>query len=573
MLTPEIIAPINTLMDLSAIKKTQCKNIYIYHSIFLKKSNQKKLLELIKKARKLELNLYINFKNNIKESDITKIKQFIDFIKEEKIKGFIVNDIGLLQIIKNLNFKKEIIIDSGLNIHNLTSAEFINEIYPTQNINITEEIYRKNIEKIKKYTNYKLSIDANNFPWIAQDILQNNLVDKIIIKAKFNKPEELLEGILSLTNILENPEQHHEQRLPFKNIGNSLYKSDHFSGEFQNERGRAFKFSGNIQQFKWSYKKFYRPKYKNPPSHKNIPTLGLRLNSLEQFKELKNYIKKHKHNPVSFVEYGEILSTTDLSKFSFNKLISKVKKHCTEMQIKLKLSTPKTLIERDFDRVYEYTKSNITEKPYPDSIIINNLGYLWNTINDKEINIPIDLGHKFNIKNSDSILLLNSYHQIQTVDLSNFSEIENLKMCIENIQNEIPFRQLTIAGNIRIPSSGLCPLNKDSAILTRLSCSAPCHNGNYSLQDKAIKKHFPIAVDGFCRMHLFKDKILDLFKHIELFEEIGINAFIIDFSSLPAKFVPILLNRYIDALNNKDYEPDPYYLTDEYGIRKYLTKK
>jgi len=200
------------------------------------------------------------------------------------------------------------------------------------------------------------------------------------------------------------------------------------------------------------------------------------------------------------------------------------------------------------------------------------MGYWWSLINDKNINIPIEIGHGFNIQNSSSIELLESYHSIKTVDFSNFHGIENIKQCIEKIEDKIPNKQITIAGNSRVPSSGLCPLNKDSAILTRLSCSAPCHNGIFAIQDKMAKKSFPIAVDGFCRMHMFKDKILDLYKYIGVFQEIGINEFMIDFSSLPAKFVPILLNKYFDSLYNPKYKFDSNFLTEEYGIEKYLSK-
>ena len=182
------------------------------------------------------------------------------------------------------------------------------------------------------------------------------------------------------------------------------------------------------------------------------------------------------------------------------------------------------------------------------------------------------MGQGFNIQNSSSIELLESHHSIKTVDFSNFQGIENIKQSIEKIEDKILLRQITIAGNTRIPSSGLCPLNRESAILTRLSCTAPCHNGTYAIQDKMIKKSFPIAVDGFCRVHMFKDKILDLYKYINIFQEIGINEFVIDFSSLPAKFVPILLNKYLDSIYNPKYKFDSNFLTEEYGIEKYLLK-
>ena len=51
-------------------------------------------------------------------------------------------------------------------------------------------------------------------------------------------------------------------------------------------------------------------------------------------------------------------------------------------------------------------------------------------------------------------------------------------------------------------------------------------------------------------MHMFKDELLDLCKYISLFEEIGINEFIIDLSALEAKFVPLLITRFLNSLND-----------------------
>jgi len=117
---------------------------------------------------------------------------------------------------------------------------------------------------------------------------------------------------------------------------------------------------------------------------------------------------------------------------------------------------------------------------------------------------------------------------------------------------------------VRVPSLGLCPLNNDSAVISRLSCKAPCHKGHYALTDPSLKKTYPFVVDGFCRMHMFKDEILELYSYIDIFKEIGINEFVIDFSSLDAKFVPILLKNLLNALA----EPTPacQNASNEYSI-------
>jgi len=98
-----------------------------------------------------------------------------------------------------------------------------------------------------------------------------------------------------------------------------------------------------------------------------------------------------------------------------------------------------------------------------------------------------------------------------------------------------------------VPSLGLCPLNNDSAIISRLSCKAPCHKGEYALKDPSLKKIYPFTVDGFCRMHMFEDRILEKFDEVDELVKMGINELVFDFSALPAKLVPILLTNFLNS--------------------------
>jgi len=570
MKIPRILARIKSIEDIDIVAQTVCSNVYICHSEFLEKSNYNSLLEYIKKVNDHNFDFFINFKNIIKEDEILKINDLLEFLETCPISGILVNSVDILELIKDKKLPFKIFIDSGLNIHNLAGVEFLSLFNSIDNINITEEIYIKNLVKIKKYSKHKLSIDSNDLPWIADELIKAKSVEMIVIKGDYENKDQLLEGIKIIEKILENPKDSQNHRLPFKNPVTPLYKSNHFLGEFHGTKGETFRFTGNIQQFNWKMKRFLLP-----PKHEflNIPKLNLRLTSLEQLKYLKKYIKILKFNPIYSVEYGEIINTADLSKYSFNKIIEKVKKDCSSLGIKLQLSTPKILIERDFDRVYDYNKLLCIQEPYLSSIIINNLGYWWTLINDSDLeNMPIELGQGLNLLNSTSILCLTNQHNIMSVDMSNFSDIESIKQCINKIKDKIPVRKLTIAGSKRIPSLGLCPLNNEHAILSRLSCAAPCHRGNYAILDPKIQKTFPISVDGFCRMHLFKDRILDLFQYIRFFSDIGINEFSIDFSCLSANLLPVLLNRFLSSLDDKDYIPDQNSINDFYGVEKYVNK-
>ncbi len=540
----KIVSPVKKPDDIDVFaKKTSCREYYVYYKKFLN-NNFEYVNEFVEAARRNKCAIYINFKHDITEENLPEIKKMLRFLKTAGIDGIFVNSFAILEAIKVFNLPFKVIADSYFDIHNLAGIDFINNFHKVDEIIITEEIYMKNISKIKKYTKLPLAIDSDNLPYCAEDIKKLKAIDSVVIKGKFNNSEEILEAIELIQKILDKPKLFKHQKLPFKHVRKSIYSTNHFLGVVVSAEGKDFKFSRNIKNFEWDIKS---PRIKKDIdySKKDIYRINLRLSELAQLKELEKYIKKIGTNPVYSIEYGEILATRDLATSSFKDIITKVKKFCTKYGIKFQLSTPRILIERDFDRVYEYEKQILLQNPAPDSLIINNIGYFWTAINDPEINhIPIEIGQGINLLNSLSIKCLNDLAQIDTVDFTSFSDIESTIKTIKKIKNEIPNRKYTIAGNIRVPSLGLCPLNNDSAIISRLSCQAPCHRGGYALHDPSLDKLFPFTCDGFCRMHMFEDRILEQFDKVEELYKAGVNEFVFDFSALDAKFVPVLLNKF-----------------------------
>lgn len=542
----KITAPVKKPEDIEVFaKETSCRDYYVYYKKFLN-NNFEYVNEFVQAAKKNNCAIYINFKHDITEENLPEIKKMIRFLKTAGIDGIFINSFAILEAIKVFNLPFKVIVDSYFDIHNLAGIDFVNNFHKVDEIIITEEIYMKNIAKIKQYTKLPLAIDSDNLPYCAEDIKKLKAIDSVVIKGKFNSSEEILEGIELVEKILEKPKLFKHQKLPFKHVRKSIYQTNHFLGVVVSAEGQDFKFSKNIKNFEWEIK---RPRIKtnNDYSKKDLYKINLRLSELAQLKELEKYIKKTGTNPIYSVEYGEILATCDLATSSFHEIIMKVKKFCTKYGIKFQLSTPRILIERDFDRVYEYVKQILLTNPAPDSLIINNIGYFWTVINDSDLkNIPIEIGQGINLLNSLSIKCLNNLAPINTVDFTSFPDMESALKTIKKIKNDIPYKKYTIAGNIRVPSQGLCPLNNDSAIISRLSCKAPCHRGGFALHDPSLDKMFPFTCDGFCRMHMFEDKILENFASVEELAKAGVNEFVFDLSALHAKFVTILLNKFFE---------------------------
>ena len=550
-----IISPIKSPDDIKIlIEKTTCRNFYVYYDKFFD-DNFIYIYDFIKIAHQFDSRIYVNFKHDISENLQDKVKKFVKFLKTTHIDGIFINSYTLLQVIKELEDKQNlktpfrIIIDSYFDIHNLYGIEFLKSFHDIDEIIITEEIYLKNIQKIKQCTSINISVDSDNLPYFASEIKHLNAISNVVIKGKFKTSEEILNACVLIENILNDPISYQNYKLPFKHLRKSYYKTNHFSGEIISINGNDFNFSSHIQKHSWNFKTS-RLKKNIDYFQLELPKINLRLSSLAQIKNLESFIKKIGFNPVYSIEYGEIISTYDLAFKSFNDIMHSVKLFCLKYNINLNVSTPSILIERDFERVFDYVKSLLISNPKPGTCIINNIGYFWAFINDKDLSsFPIEIGDGINIINSSSAACLSQLTKsINCIDFSQIEDFDILKNYIAKLDKSIVRKKYKIGGNVKIPSLGLCPLNNDSAIISRLSCQAPCHNGNYAIFDPSLNKIFPFTTDGFCRMHMYKDEILENYNLVSELQNIGINEFVFDLNTFNGNYVSIFLTKFLNFL-------------------------
>ena len=180
-----VVAPVKKPEDIEMFaKNTHCRDYYVYYKKFLN-NNFEYVNEFVDEARKNDCKIYINFKHDITEENLPEIKKMLKFLKTAGIDGIFINSFAILEAIKVFKLPFKVIVDSYFDIHNLSGIDFISNFHKVDEIIITEEIYLKNIAKIKKYTKLPLAIDSDNLPWCAEDIKKSGAVDKVVIKGKF----------------------------------------------------------------------------------------------------------------------------------------------------------------------------------------------------------------------------------------------------------------------------------------------------------------------------------------------------------------------------------------------------
>ena len=276
-----VAAPVKKPEDIELFStRTKCRDYYVYYKKFLN-NNFEYVNEFVETAKKFDCKIYINFKHDITEDNLPEIKKMLKFLKTAGIDGIFINSFAILEAIKVFKLPFKVIVDSYFDIHNLSGIDFINNFHKVDEVIITEEIYLKNIAKIKKYTKLPLAIDADNLPWCAEDIKKSGAVDKVVIKGKFATSEEILEGIELVENILAKPKIFKNHKLPFKHVRKSIYQTNHFTGDMVCAEGKDFKFSRNIRNFEWEIEQAETPEPENSVASSDKPEQELSASSQE----------------------------------------------------------------------------------------------------------------------------------------------------------------------------------------------------------------------------------------------------------------------------------------------------
>ena len=201
----KIISPVKKPEDILRFAKcTRCRDYYVYYTKFLD-GNFEYISEFVEAAKKSDSRIFVNFKHDIVEEDLPEIKKFLKHLKTSEIDGIFINSFAILEAIKVFKLPFSVIADSYFDIHNLSGIDFINSFHKVNGIIITEEIYLKNIAKIKQFTKLPLAIDSDNLPWCAEDIIKLKAIDSVVIKGKFQTSDDILEGIELIENILDKP--------------------------------------------------------------------------------------------------------------------------------------------------------------------------------------------------------------------------------------------------------------------------------------------------------------------------------------------------------------------------------
>ncbi|RAI15841.1 MAG: hypothetical protein DKM22_01435 [Candidatus Melainabacteria bacterium] len=248
---------------------------------------------------------------------------------------------------------------------------------------------------------------------------------------------------------------------------------------------------------------------------------NFRISSLEQLKTIESCFLP------DIIEAGEIISTRDIATTKFVDVIHSIQNFCKKNKIQFHLSTPKILIERDFERVYDEIKSL---NKGTDCIIINNSKFLKRFVSEN-IDIPIELGYGLEINKNN----LEEYTNLKNVKCFDFTK--NLSLPNEKFS----MKKYTIAGVLKMDKIINCPLKNPQK--SGFLCDAKCKDNFFEITQN--ENNFPIICDGFCNCHMYED-IFSNFEKINYLKAIGINIFTFDFTPLQSYYIPYFIRLFME---------------------------
>lgn len=156
------------------------------------------LEDTIKELKKYDLKIFISFNKLYYNDEIDKVREILQKIKKLDITGIFYTDIGVLNILNDINFDKEIYWFSN---HLGTNSQTINflEKRNVQNVILSSEISVDEIIKIRKNTKVKLGIIMYGFLNMAtssRKLLTNyfSYTEKKKIKDKYYIKDKLKKG-------------------------------------------------------------------------------------------------------------------------------------------------------------------------------------------------------------------------------------------------------------------------------------------------------------------------------------------------------------------------------------------
>lgn len=159
---PELLSPAGNMECLKAAIEAGCDAVYLGGKLFGARAfsnnfNNEELIEAINYAHLYNVKVYVTINTLIYEREINKFMEYVDFLYKNNVDALIIQDIGMLDLIRKTYPKLELHASTQMHIHNIEGVKLIEKL-GLKRVVLARETDIDTIEYIKKNTNIELEI-------------------------------------------------------------------------------------------------------------------------------------------------------------------------------------------------------------------------------------------------------------------------------------------------------------------------------------------------------------------------------------------------------------------------------
>ena len=159
---PELLAPAGDFTSLKAAILAGCDAVYLGGKLFGARAfsnnfSNDELIEAIKYAHLYGVKVYVTVNTLVYEREVDKFMDYIDFLYRHNVDALIVQDIGMMDLIRKTYPLLELHASTQMHIHNLEGVKLI-ESLGLKRVVLARETPIELIKKIKRNSTIELEV-------------------------------------------------------------------------------------------------------------------------------------------------------------------------------------------------------------------------------------------------------------------------------------------------------------------------------------------------------------------------------------------------------------------------------
>ena len=162
MKKPELLAPVGEKESLIAAIEAGCDAVYLSGKkygarVYANNFKDEELIEAIKYAHLYGVKVYVTVNTIIYENEIEDFMNYIDMLHKNNVDAIIMQDIGMIDLVRKTYPNLEIHISTQMHIHNLEGAKFFENL-GIKRIVLARETNIDIIKNIKQNTKTEIEV-------------------------------------------------------------------------------------------------------------------------------------------------------------------------------------------------------------------------------------------------------------------------------------------------------------------------------------------------------------------------------------------------------------------------------